>query len=54
MRDIKSGEVMERELYDYDTEPIEIRNLAGREAHQKTVEALSSKLIPKFGQASEP
>lgn len=53
-RDIKSGEVMDRELYDYDSDPIETRNLAGMEAHQKTIKELSAKLVPKFGAAGAP
>ncbi len=43
-RDEKSGELVDRELYDHDSDPGELRNLAARPEHSAVVDALSARL----------
>lgn len=48
-RNIKTGAVMNRELYDHDADPWETRNVVG--AHADDVPALSEKISSQFGPA---
>lgn len=48
-RNIKTGVVMDRELYDHDADPSETRNVIG--AHAEAVPALAKKITSQFGPA---
>lgn len=49
----KSGEVVGRELYDYQTDPVETENLAGRPEHAALVKQLAAR-IAALGPAKPP
>ena len=51
-RDIKTGQVMDRELYDHNADPTEARNVAGMSEHQQVVQELSQRIATQFGAAS--
>lgn len=44
----KSGEVVHRELYDHDVDPMETENIAGKSVHQQLVVDLESRLGEAF------
>jgi iduronate 2-sulfatase len=45
----ETGRVVDRELYDHDTDPAETRNLAGLPGNDKVVEELEAQLRHEFG-----
>ncbi|MCB1224411.1 MAG: sulfatase [Verrucomicrobiales bacterium] len=50
-RDIKTGQVMDRELYDHQTDPTETRNLAADPSLGETLQTLAQRLQQPFGAA---
>lgn len=48
-REIKTGKVMDRELYDHPSDPTETRNLAGMSEHRQAVQKLSQRIAAQFG-----
>ena len=45
----KSGRIVERELYDHETDPLETRNLANDPDQAKQVAQLEQQLLVAFG-----
>ncbi|WP_235908331.1 exo-alpha-sialidase [Roseiconus nitratireducens] len=48
-QDFQTGRLQARELYDHDTDPLEMTNLAGREKHSELVAMLARKLDSALG-----
>jgi len=44
----KSGQIVERELYDHQVDPLETRNLAREPTRSKIVQRLESRLLNEF------